>query len=188
MEFTLKRKLLKLFGAEMRIYDQSSQIVALAKAKAFKLREDITIFSDESMQNPLVLIKAKNIIDISATYEIMLPDGTQLGSMTRKGIKSFLVRDEWIINNPDGFGVGSVAEEGAWLSFFRRVFSLISLIYPQKYLLTYKDQQLGVFKRTYNLMAVRYNMNFEVDAFNKIDQRLAFASVVLLALIDSSKQ
>ena len=53
---------------QVRVTDANGQLIAYVKQKAFKLREDITIFADEAQTRPLYRINANRILDFNASY------------------------------------------------------------------------------------------------------------------------
>lgn len=75
-KYTIRRKVLKIFGAAFHIYDAQGQVIGYCKQAAFKLKEDLRIYTDESMQRELLRISARHIIDFGATYDIKPPKGT----------------------------------------------------------------------------------------------------------------
>ncbi len=44
--YTIRRKVLKIFGAAFHIYDPHGNLAGYCKQKAFKLKEDIRIYTD----------------------------------------------------------------------------------------------------------------------------------------------
>ena len=65
--------------------------------KAFKLKEDIRLYTSEDMQTEVLSIQARKIIDISSAYDVIDSlTGAKVGALKRKGLKSIL-KDEWII-------------------------------------------------------------------------------------------
>ncbi len=99
---------------QVRITDAGGQVVAYIKQKAFKLKEDIKIFSDEQQQQQLFQIKADRIIDFSANYSITRPDGRPVGSIKRKGARSIL-KATYLLFDANGSEVGMIQEENAWV-------------------------------------------------------------------------
>lgn len=71
--YLVRRKILKLFGAAFHIYDPSGRVAFYSKMKAFKLKEDIRIYTGEDMQTEVLTIHARQIIDISAAYDVIDP-------------------------------------------------------------------------------------------------------------------
>ena len=119
-QYTIRRKILKIFGAAFHIYDEHGSVVGYCKQKAFKLKEDIRLYTDESMSDPLLTLSARSIIDFGATYDITMPDGTQIGSLRRKGLKSTFLKDEWLIYDDQGTEIGSLKEKNLFMAFMRR--------------------------------------------------------------------
>ncbi len=90
-QYTIRRKFFKFFGAAFHVYDEHGSVIGYCKQRAFKLKEDIKLFTGEDMSDMLLSLQAQSIIDFGATYTVTLPDGTSLGSMRRKGMKSSFV-------------------------------------------------------------------------------------------------
>src|SRR5262245_51542536 len=93
--YTIRRKLLKIFGASFHVYDDSGNVVGFSSQKAFKLREDIRVYADESKAKELMVIRARQVIDFAAAYDIV--DSTtnrKVGAARRKGWSS-LIKDSW---------------------------------------------------------------------------------------------
>ncbi len=115
-QYMARRKVFTLFTGKFHIYDLNENLIAYVEQKAFKLKEDITVFADEEKQNPLLNIKAQQIIDISAAYAVVeVASGTVVGHLKRKGLKSIL-RDEWTISDSNGQEIGRIQEDSALLA------------------------------------------------------------------------
>ena len=65
--YTIRRKVLKVLGAAFHIYDPQGGVVGYCKQKAFKLKEDIRIFTDESRSQEWLVIKARKMLDFGRT-------------------------------------------------------------------------------------------------------------------------
>ncbi|MCK5794540.1 MAG: hypothetical protein KAH12_07530, partial [Anaerolineales bacterium] len=129
--YLVRKKILTLAGAKFHIYDPQGKLVFFSKMKAFKLKEDIRLFTDEDMQTELLNIQARNIIDIAATYDVSDPEsGDKVGALRRKGLKSIL-KDEWAILDVNDNEIGLIKEDSMFLALLRRF--LTNLI-PQTYL------------------------------------------------------
>jgi uncharacterized protein YxjI len=99
---------------QVRVTDANGQLVAYVKQKAFKLREDITIFGDEEQTRPLYRINANRILDFNANYTITTPDGQPLGAVYRPGARS-IWKASYTISDAGGNEIGLVHEENAWV-------------------------------------------------------------------------
>ena len=75
---------------QVTVTDASGQVVAYVKQKAFRLKEDVTIFADEAQTHPLYRMNANRMLDFNANYMITTPDGMPVGSVYRPGARSIL--------------------------------------------------------------------------------------------------
>jgi len=73
---------------QISVTDASGRLVFYVKLKMFKLKELVTIFSDEEQNRPLYYINADRVIDFSARYHFTDLNGTNLGSVKREGMRS----------------------------------------------------------------------------------------------------
>jgi len=110
---TLTFKFLTI-SSYIRVVDATGQLVSYVKQRAFRLKEDVTIFADEAQSRALYHIKADRIIDIGATYSIVAADGQPLGAVRQRGMRTlwsatYDILDE--LRNP----VGVVHEQNAWV-------------------------------------------------------------------------
>lgn len=104
-------------------------MLAFSHQKAFKLKEDIRVYKDETQAEELFCIKARHIIDFSAAYDVIdSRTGAVVGTWRRKGFSS-LIRDAWelMINEQV---IGQLKEDSMALALVRRF--LCNLI-PQHY-------------------------------------------------------
>src|SRR5688500_5775124 len=113
-QYMVRRKMFKFLGGAFHVYDlQQQQVYAYSKMKAFKLKEDIRLYSGEDMAAELLTIKARQIMDLGATYDVVDPRGGgsgKVGALRRKGLKS-LVRDEWLILDTNDREIGMIQED-----------------------------------------------------------------------------
>ena len=182
--YLFRRKFFKLFGAAFHVYDKDGALVFYSKQKAFKLREDIRIYSDEGMTKELLVIKTPQILDLGATYIVTDPDsGETVGSIRRKFLKS-LIKDQWEFLDSSGNEIGKMSESswlGAILSRFINLIPQTYHIIPNS--MTREDAEI---KMMFNPFILKYRVNIRETAV--IDRRLILASGVLLAAIERRQQ
>jgi len=182
MKYTLKRKFFVLLGKEFSILNESGALVAYAKQKAFKLREELHIFEDSTMKTPLLTMKARNILDFGATFDIIDDrSGKIIGALRRMGVRS-IFRDEWRILSPGDMEIGIIQEESSTLAFIRR---FLTNLVPQNYDVRVGAQDVGQFKQQFNLF--QYILDIEVNE-ELLDKRMAFAAAVLLGAIEGRQE
>ena len=181
--YVVRRKVLALFAPQFHIYDEMERMVGYVKQKAFKLKEDIRLYTDESMTQELLLIKARSIIDFSAAYDVTDPQTQQkVGALKRKGLKS-IIRDEWLILDAADREIGVLQEDSSALALFRRLIDLGSLI-PQSFTFSMDGQPIGEAKQNFNPFVRKLNVDMTRDPGRKLDRRLVAAAVVLLLAIE----
>jgi uncharacterized protein YxjI len=136
--FTIRRKVFKVFGAGFHIYDSTGQLVGYCKQKALRIREDIRIFTDETLTDEMMRISTKSVLDISGLYMVEIPDAGPLGGFKRRGVKS-MFRDTWNILNPEGTEIGTIIEDSGFKAIARRAHEFVSALVPQKFICTATD-------------------------------------------------
>jgi hypothetical protein len=181
-KYFAKKSFWKLFGGEIRIFDDSkSRLLFFVKQKAFKLKEDITVYSDETKSKELLKIQARSIIDFSAAYDVTdVTSNQKIGSLRRKGFRSIL-KDEWEILNTADQVVGMIQEDSMLKAIMRRF--LTNLI-PQGFSITIGNQLVGILKQTFNPFVPQFNIDFSMDSSNQLDRRLGIAIIILLQTIE----
>lgn len=198
-QYTIRRKLLRLFGASFHIFDAHGQVVGFCNQKAFRFREDIRFYTDESKQTELFAMKARSVLDFSTTYDVELPDGTRLGSLRRKGIASSLVRDEWNVFGPpedpadpaSAPQIGVIHEDSVGKALLRRFIELAAVIFPQSFTLARADgTPIAVFRQHFNPFI--YRLGIAIDpAFEQdehFDDLLILAAGCLIAAIEGRQE
>ncbi|WP_108972409.1 hypothetical protein [Leptospira ryugenii] len=184
-KFYSKKSFLAVFGGELRIFDENQNaLLFFVKQKAFKLKEDISIFSDESKTNELLKIRTESIIDFSGTYEVIdASTKEKVGSLRRKGFKSIL-KDEWEVLDANGQTIALLAEDSLFKALLRRI--LTNLV-PQTFYITASGNTLGIFKQTFNPFLPQFRVDFSMDTGNVLDRRLGIAALTLLQIIEGKQ-
>ena len=91
MEYPLQLSFkLMALTPQIFVYDAAGQVRMYVKQKMFKLKEDVTVFADESQGQPLYHIKADRVIDFNARYNFTTAGGQEIGSVRRRGRRSLL--------------------------------------------------------------------------------------------------
>ena len=176
----LKRKLLKLVGAQYHIHGPGSgQEVFLANKKGLKLKEDIRI-SRNGIEE--IHILARQIMDFKASYDVFdlsTTPSVRIGVLKRKGWAS-IVRDEWVVYDANEVAVGSMLEDSMLLALVRR---FLTALVPQNYDMFIGSTKVVDFKQNFNPFTYHLNIDFLVPSA-QFDRRLGLAAAVLLASIE----
>ena len=182
--YLLKRQVFALTG-KFRIYSPQDELLLFSQQKMFKLREDIRVFTDENKSQELLLIQARNIIDFSATYDVIdSPTGLKVGTLRRKGLKSML-QDEWDVLDTQDQVVGLLFEDNIRLAMLRRF--LLGSLLPQNYDVTLGQERVADLRQKFNPFAYQLMMDFSMDIGNRLDRRIGIAAAILLATIEGKQ-
>lgn len=183
-QYLLKKQAIALTG-KLRFYNPQGEVVLFSEQKMFKLREDIRVFSDEQKSQEVLAIKARQIIDFSAAYDVIdSTSGVKVGALRRKGLKSIL-RDEWEVLDPSDNVLGLCFEDNMGLAMLRRL--LLGNLLPQNYDMTLGETRVADLKQRFNLIRYEMDLDFSMDTGRQLDRRLGIAAAALLAIIEGKQ-
>ena len=183
--YLLRKKFFKLFGGAFHIYDDAGNVAFYSKMKAFKLKEDLRVFTSEEMNEEVLSIQARSILDFGATYDVSdSATGQKVGALRRKALKSIL-RDEWLILDANDREVGTIAEDSMLLALVRR---LLTNLVPQTFQGKVGETPVFTFRQRFNPFIQKVELDFSVDRGGALDRRLGIAAAVLLCAIEGRQQ
>lgn len=183
-QYLLKRQVLALTG-KFRIYNPNGTLVLFSEQKMFRLREDIRVYADESKMQEVLQIKARQIIDFSAAYDVIdVTEGVKVGTLRRRGWKS-MMRDEWEVLDANEQVIGLLFEDNIILALLRRL--LLGSLLPQNYDLTIGERRVADLRQRFNLFAYHLDLDFSPDAGRQLDRRVGIAAGILLAAIEGKQ-
>jgi len=182
--YFFRKKVFKLFGGSFKVFDNDGRVLFYSEQKAFRLKEDLRIYSDESKKEELINIKTPQILDFSAIYHVT--DSTtkeQVGSLKRKGFKS-IISDEWLFLSNDLKEIGKMKEKSIGGALLSRFINLI----PQKYIIIDSEQrEIALISQFFNPFILKYQLTF-TNPNQSIDKRLILAAGILLCSIEGRQQ
>ena len=181
--YRFRRRVLTILGARVDVFDQYRQRVLHCHQRAFRLREDIRLYSDDRHTQELIAINARQIIDFSASYDVVdATDGNYIGTLRRKGWTS-LIRDVWEIVDLSGNVMARLQEDSAGLALVRRF--LTNLI-PQKfYIDTASGERAAELRQHFNPFVYWLDLHIHGPAHAPlIAPRLLIAAATLIATIE----
>ena len=183
-QYLLKRQVFALAG-KFRVFDPSGRLLLFREQKMFKLREDIRVYADEAKTQEVLAIKARQIIDFSAAFDVIdSTTGQKVGALRRKGLASML-RDEWEILDVNDTVRGRLFEDSMGLALLRR---LLTNLVPQNYDLLFGETRVADYKQNFNPFTYELNIDFSMDTLGQLDRRIGIAAGILLAAIEGRQQ
>ena len=181
--FTAKKAIFSFLGRVFRVYSPTGELRFFVKKKAFRLKEEINVFTDESQSNLALVIRARSVFDFGATYDVTsAASGEVIGSCRRQGLKSIL-RDEWTLMGAEDTVIGKIQEDSFVLAMLRR-FILHSLL-PQSFTVFEGDERKGTIAQRFNPFQLAYDV--DCSRVTAVDDRLLVAAVILLLSIDGGQ-
>lgn len=194
-----RRKFFKIFGAAIDITNpENGELVGFIEVKAWKLREDVRVYSDKSKSTELFRIHARNIIDFGVTYDVFdSRTDALLFSMRRKGLRSMFLRDHWEFKDAGDSLVGSLLETSSGLALIRRYTVLIPFVgwavdlamsfWPLTYTIADTKQAAGAtVTHQRNPIIVKFSLE-RTGTDTSLDPRIPVAAIALLSVVDASK-
>jgi len=182
--YLLKRQAIALTG-RFRFYDPMGNLVMFSEQKMFRLREDIRVYSDENKTQEVLSIKARQIMDFSAAYDVVDTAMNQkVGVLRRKGWRSML-RDEWEVLDANDNVKGLLFEDSVGLALLRRF--LLGSWLPQNYDISFGETRVADLKQNFNLFRYELNLDFSMDVAHMLDRRLGLAAGILLAAVEGKQ-
>jgi hypothetical protein len=183
--YLVRRKVFTLFGNAFHIYDPVGQVAFYSRQKAFRLKEDLRLYSGEDMRTEILSMRARRIIDFGVTFDVFDSlTGAKVGALRRKGFKSML-QDEWLILDPEDREVGLVQEDSVALALIRR---FLTHLVPQTWNASLGGAPVAVYRQHFNPFILKITIDFTADVARRLDRRMGIAIAVLLNAIEGRQQ
>ncbi|MFI5491262.1 hypothetical protein [Actinoplanes sp. NPDC051859] len=99
-------------------------LLAFAQQKRMAFKEQVTIYSDDTKTTPVLGFKARQVLDLGATYDVTDASGSNIG-LFRKNFKESLLRSTWHLEQP-GHGDMVGRETNLAVAILRRFVDALS--------------------------------------------------------------
>ena len=158
--------------------------VCFVEQKRMKLKEDLRAFTDDSKSAEVFRIKAQQVWDPRARYDVTDASGRQVGQLS-KAVGRSLLRSTWRIHDAAGNEIGWARERSLFLALLRRLVGFIPeagdfsdwLPIPYHFDYFVRDQRIGGLERILGVRD-RYRLDVSGDPERTIDRRVALALAV----------
>lgn len=190
--YTIRKKIFSLLHSNFHVYDEQGTVVLYCRMKAFRLREDIRIYTGEDMAHEVLTIRARQVFDFGATYDVRDPTNDELvGALRRKALKSVL-RDEWTILSPQDEEIGFIQEDSMAMALARRILGMtieiIGQMLPQTFHGMLHETKVLEFRRHFNPFVLKMDLDFTPDTGGLLDRRMGFAAGLLLSAVEGRQE
>lgn len=173
----------KIFTLTPQFYffDGDGKALAYLRKKPFSWKDEIRVFTDETLSLELLTIKARKIVDWGSAFDVTDSINHQkVGTLKRRGWRS-LLRSEWLIADANDQELGRIVESSAVMAVMRR---FISNLLSQTYTFEIHGQPVGTAKQKFSFLVPRMEADFSADPGRMFDRRLAAAAIVLLMSVE----
>lgn len=147
-------------------------LVAFAQQKRMAFKEQVTVYTGEDQSQPLFGFRARQALDLGASYDVYDGDGSPIG-LFRKNFGASLLRSTWHLEQP-GLPEVTGRERSVFNALLRRFTDLDFL--PYHFDFTHGEQPVMSLEKRWALRD-RYLLRVENPA---LDRRLAIAMAVAL--------
>ncbi|MDX2214863.1 MAG: hypothetical protein SFY66_16365 [Oculatellaceae cyanobacterium bins.114] len=181
------------FAPSISVTDTQGNLVFFVRQKLFKLKEAITVHADTERTQPLFEIKADRILDFSARYNFADNNGTYIGSVKRRGLRSLWSARYDIFDGETSSLM--IQEENPWVKVLDALFQEIPFIgllsgyvlHP-KYLVTRTDTGNVVMhlEKTPSLISRRFRIK-QVDQLSEREEQQVLLSLLMMVLLERSR-
>lgn len=154
------------------------EMVAFAQQKRMAFREQVTLYTDDSKRQPVLSFKARQVLDLGATYDVMDASGNPIG-LFRKDFAQSLLRSTWHLEQP-GVGVTTGRERNLPVALLRRFVDQLSWL-PYHFDFMLNGQVAFSVVKKWGLRD-RYLVDIPNE---RIDRRLVIAMAVALDALQS---
>jgi len=101
-------------------------MIAVAQQKRMAFKEQVTFYADEARTQPVFGFKARQRMDLNATYDVTDSTGTPIGSF-RKEFRESLLRSTWQLTAADGLQAKGT-ERNQNVAILRRLWDFLPFI------------------------------------------------------------
>lgn len=161
--------------------------LAFVRQKKLALKEDIRFFADESEQQELFRIKARQMFELKARYDVTTPEGERLGVLEKVFGKSIL-RSTWKLHDANEQEVAMAEEKSMHVALFRRIIDAIPYgdFVPVIFQFTIRmdGREVGEMRRPIGFRD-RYILTVGGDHERRIDRRVVVALGIALDALQS---
>lgn len=192
--YALRQKITLMVNRyEVRAMDASGAegpVLAVAQQKRMAFKEQVTFFADEGRTQPVFSFKARQRLDLGATYDVLDAAGQPIGWF-RKDFGRSLLRSTWHLGTPDGLeAVGT--ERNPNVAIMRRLWELVPVLndLPSPFVFHFDfvagDGTLVLSSERRRSLRDRYEVRVPVTSSGwQLDWRLGLAMAVALDALQS---
>lgn len=188
----MRFKILAL-APQIHVTDATGETVCYVRQKLLRLKENVSVFTDETQKSMLCEIKADRMIDWSASYHFFDTSGGSFGAVRRKGMRS-LWKAHYELLDESNQQYATITEENPMAKVFDSLLGEIPLVglftgylFHPKYVLTSANNEI--------LMRVTKQRAFlegiftieKLAVMDEVDELRTLMAFLMMALLERSR-
>jgi hypothetical protein len=161
--------------------------LAFVRQKKLAIKEDIRFYADESQQHELFRVKARQMFELHARYDVTTPAGERIGVLEKVFGKSIL-RSTWRIHDANEQEIAMAEEKSMNVALLRRIIDaipyldLIPIIF--QFTIRMDGTEVGELRRPVGVRD-RYILRITGDPDRRLDRRVVVALGIALDALQS---
>jgi len=168
------------------IEDARGTSLGYSKQKLLALREDIRIFTDDSMTTEVFRVKQEQVMDMWGTFAVLdSATGACVGKLRRQALKSGFFKDEYLLLDSYGQTVGRIAERSG-RGLLRKYVPLGGLV-PEQLVIEFQGQEVAEIKQQFKVIGDIW----EVDCSRippTFDRRTLLGAMLIMGMIERDRK
>ena len=184
-QYKIRKKVLSI-GNKYWIEDYAGNLLGFCKQKVLKLKEDIRIFSDESMTQELFNIKQEQIFDAWGSFAISDSMHPSNIGYIRRGFLSELGRDAWELQDANRRPIGRIFEQSLGRALARKYMPGGGLV-PEKMQIELNGNIIAEVNQKFKIIGDIWDMNiFKLP--ENVDRRILIAAMLMMGNIERDRK
>jgi uncharacterized protein YxjI len=168
------------------IEDASRSMLGYSKQKLVRIKEDIRVFTDDSMSDELFRIRQEQVMDMWGTFAVIdSSTDAVVGKIRRQALTSGVHKDEYVLLDAYGQAVGRVAERSG-RGLMRKYMPGGALV-PEQLVVEFHGQQVAEIKQQFKVIGDTW----EVDCSrvpSQFDRRTLISAMLLMGMIERDRK
>lgn len=181
--YVIKRTFFSFFNRTFRVYGPDGSLALFVRHPVLRLRGEWQVYADETKSQPLVQVKAQQVIALNFLYDLKdATTGELIGSVRTKGLRS-IVRDTIEILDPAGKVIGHLREQGA--SLLRRFFPWLT----SKHDIEVDGEVVATVRQKFRFFIKEFHVDQTKVVFgDDLDPRLIMMCALLAVVMESQRE
>lgn len=183
-QYVIRKKVMTI-GNKYWIEDITGTILGFCKQKIMKLKEDIRIYTDESLSNELFRIQQQQIFDVWGNFSVIDSASTSILGYVKREIWSEIGRDAWDVQNAHQQSIGRIIEKSLGRALTRKFVPMGGLL-PEKMQLELNGQVVAEINQEFKIIGDIWSLScFQVPP--DFDRRVLLACMILMGTIERQR-